>query len=392
MRNFRIQVTSALGGIIAFIILAIALLDFLAFRNESVELNKELILEKNNALEAVITQKFLGYRNVLESLNIKGHVPGEDELSPENRSSLEDVYNVLKQKVNGVYLFDIEGAVYKSKGAKENANYKNRSYYKALFEDGQKFFVSPPYENSSNGKKSLAIAYKVNDTVAISATIHLDYIIGHIEKRTDLYLYDDKGKIIFSPDPSLFIKLIKEVRPDFAKLNKENPEFSYRSTYYGESNNGESKNVRAFWGKIALSGWQYVTIIDSQKITQSAQKQLIYSLLLGLVCFLIASVILLYVLDRLVLKPVGGGPGEIARLVHNMASGEIDLRLDKKSTDTGIYRSVINFSAQLTELVKNSHTLSDSVSSAVEQLNAVMNDTLRNMEKEMMKIVYLGIE
>lgn len=382
MKKFRLQVTAALGAIIASIILVIALLDFLAFRTESIELNKQIILEKNATLEGVISEKFLGYQSVIASMQIDDHVPGSAQLSAQNQVNLEGIYNVLREKVNGAYLFDITGAVYKPDGQKSSSNYKTRSYYKALFEQGQRFFISVPYVSKSNNKKSLAIAYKVNDKVAISATIQLDYILGELGNRTDLYIYGDGEKLVFSPVEDFFKKKVKEVRPYFAGLGKGNTEITYTSDSNG-------KTFNAFWGEIKDTNWQYVTVIEKRKITQSAQNQLIYSLIVGVLSFLIASAILLVVMNRLVLNPVGGAPEDIASLVAKMAKGKINLQLDKKASDTGIYNSVIDFSTQLSGLVKTSHNISDAVSGASEDLNRVMTETLQNMEHEKKQVAQI---
>lgn len=381
MKKFRLQVTLALGAIIASIILVIALLDFLAFRAESIELNKQVITEKNLALEAAISEKFLSYESVLASIKIQNHIPGTDRLSDSNASSLEDVYNVLKNRVNGVYLFDTTGAVYKADGKKQKSNYKKRSYYNALFNEGQSFFVSTPYTNKNNGKRSIAIAYKVNQNVALSATLHLDIILSEIQKRPDLFIYAYTGKIVMSPGQTLFGKQIQEERPEFTNLTEQNPEYSYSGELQGEN-----LQVRAFWGNEPVSNWDYVTMIDESVITQSAQSQLLWSLLIGFICFVIACVILLIAMNKLVLKPVGGAPEEIAGLMEKMATGDINIHQQQGHTNTGIYRSLIGFSNQLSGLVKNSLGISERVSSASEELNAVMNDTLTNIEQEKLQV------
>ena len=47
MKKFKLQIVIALGAIIAAIILIIALLDFLAFKAESTQLHKQILIEKN---------------------------------------------------------------------------------------------------------------------------------------------------------------------------------------------------------------------------------------------------------------------------------------------------------------------------------------------------------
>lgn len=381
MKKFRLQVVLALGAIIASIILAIALLDFLAFRSESIDLNKQIILEKNTALESTISERIISYRSVLESIVINNHVPGTDKLEAANAASLEDIHNVLRDRVNGVYLFDTTGAVYKKDGNKSSNNFKKRSYFKALFNDGVKFFVSSHYVNKNNGKRSIALVYKINDNVAVSATLHLSALLGEIESRQDLFLYSDGGKIMIAPDPSMHEQRIKEFYPDFLELNEQNSEYSFDLI-----TNDVSTQVNAFYGQVDISGWQYVTVIDKDLITQGAQKQLLSSLIIGVLFFGISSVILLIVMNKIVLLPVGGAPLDIASLMQKMASGNLNLKLQPTDGDSGIYRSVLVLSKQLSEIVKSSLLNSEKVSSASGELKHSMENTLRNMEIEKQQV------
>lgn len=371
----------ALGAMIASIILSIALLDFLAFRSESIDLNKQIILEKNAALESTITERIVSYRSVLESINISNHTPGEEFLTSDNAASLEDISNVLRDRVNGVYLFDITGAVYKEDGKKLSRNYKKRSYYKALFNDGMKFFVSSHYINKDNGKRSIALVYKVNNNVAISATLHLSALLGEIESRQDLFLYSDSGKIMVAPDTSLHEERIKDYYPEFLELNEQNSEYSFTLDV-----NETSTQVNAFYGQVDVSGWQYVTVINKDLITQGAQNQLISSLVIGVLFFVISSVILLFVMNKIVLVPVGGAPLDIAALMQKMAAGNLNLNLQAKDSDSGIYRSVLGLSKQLSEIVKSSLSNSERVSDASAELKVSMENALSNMEHEKQQV------
>ncbi|MFT2091956.1 methyl-accepting chemotaxis protein [Paraglaciecola sp. 2405UD69-4] len=385
MNKFRLQVTFSLGVILALVIVVIAFLDFLAFRSESIALNKHIIAERNAALESTLSEKLLSYKLVLSALKIENHQVGSDYLTTSNASSLEDISNVLAGKVNGVYLFDKEGSVYKKDGKKSKSNYKTRSYFKALFNEGDTFFVSTPYVNKNNGKRSIAIAYKVNQDVAVSATLHLDFVLGKLKTLKQLYLYADGGKIVIAPSEEMLGKKLKDIRPEFLTLNATNPEFVYKET----TQDGKVE-FDAFWGQLDIQGWgkgwQYVSIIETNIITRGAQRQLITSLVIGFICFLISCAVIVWVMNRLVLKPVGGSPEEIGKLVETMASGNLSLKLSNPGDKSGIFSSVIAFSSQLSSLVKNSLGISESVASASQELTAVMTETLNNIEKEKQQV------
>ena len=377
MKKFKLQVIGALGVIVAAIILIIAMLDYFAFRAESQALNKQLLIEKNLTLKAELHEKFENYRSVLASIDLKEHKIGSAELSDYNSKSLTAVFNILKDRSNGVYLFDISGAAYRKNGTDTKKNYKGRSYYNALFVDGKDFFVGPPYTTASNDEVSIAIAYKVNSEVALMTTIHIENFISNIKARKDLFVYADNGTIIVAPEDEQVGQKIKDVRPFYEQFNVENPEMTYSANV-----NGVDVDYTAFWGVMDINDWQYVSLVKNSMINHSANNQLIYSLLTGLICFIAACLILLVVMNKLVLKPVGGAPEDIAKLMEKMARGDLTTTLTPSQHDTGIYRSLVALSNQLTEIVSNSLKISDSVSSASEELNAVMNDTLKNMESE----------
>ena len=382
MKKFKLQIVIALGAIIAAIILIIALLDFLAFKAESTQLNKQILVEKNLTLEAGVNEKFLSYKDVLSSIDLKEHKVNSDQLSPKNTASLTAVYNIIKSKSNGVYLFDISGASYRANGTKTNKNYKGRSYYNALFKDGQTFFVGPPYNYNKPGKKvSIAIAYKVTPEIALMTTIHLDIFIKHLEESDNIVLYSRKGIVMVAPNKEMIGLNIADVQPIFSKFNADTAELSYTAKI-----KGTETDLTALWGQMEINGWNYVSLANTKAITQGATSQLTISLITGLISFIIACLILLFVMEKLVLKPVGGAPEDIAKLMGKMAKGDLRLNLVQSPKNTGIYRSLVEFSNKLSQIVSGSHSISDSVSSASEELNAVMNDTLKNMESEKLQV------
>ncbi|MCV2403345.1 methyl-accepting chemotaxis protein [Marinomonas sp. C2222] len=384
MKKFKLQVMGALSLIIAATVLIVALSDFLSFRSESMDLNKQILREKNLALEAQLVEKFASYESALASLEIKNHKINSDSLSDSNAEKLASLYSLLKARSNGVYLFDTSGAVYNRTGKKSKTNYKERSYYRALFERGETFFVSPTY--TSKGELFVALAYNVNSDVAVMTTIRLDIFIGHLKDRDDLIVYIGNGKVIVSPYEEWLGQKIKDLRPVFEKFDTDHPELSYTAEV-----DGKNVDYTAFWGKMEINGWEYISFTRDEQITESANTQLFYSLLVGLICILLAGGVLLIVLGKLVLNPVGGAPEDIESLMEKMAEGDLREKLVGSDRDTGIYRSLVALSSRLTTIVGNTLRGSDSVASASQELNAVMNDTLANMENEKQQVEQISM-
>lgn len=382
MKKFKLQVVLTLGIIVAAIILIIALFDFLAFRSESIAMNKNVLFEKNAALDSTLTERLLSYEHILSSIEISNYQENQDALSSENHAALLTIYSVLKDRVNGVYLFDTTGAVYGINGEKSKTNYKGRSYYKAIFTNGDSFFASTPYVNKNNGKFSFGLAYKIDAKTAIFATLQLDIILEDLNDREDLFIYAEGGRLIISPDKADLGQKIQDVRPALQEFGPESPELSYTAMIHEEEH-----HISAFWGKMDISGgWNYVSFVDSNTIVKSAQSQLLYSLLIGLVCFAGACFIVLMTMTKLVLRPVGGAPEDIEMVMEKMATGNLRLNLTQSSKDTGIYRSLVGFSTQLSDIVGRSLGISEQVSSSSQELNSVMSDTLQNIEHEKLQV------
>ncbi|MEZ9969014.1 methyl-accepting chemotaxis protein, partial [Vibrio splendidus] len=73
-------------------------------------------------------------------------------------------------------------------------------------------------------------------------------------------------------------------------------------------------------------------------------------------------------------------------LMESMAKGNLRQNIKKTGNETGIYRSLINFSEQLSNLIKNSHGIAENVSSASQQLTVVMSDTIQNVQYELSQV------
>ncbi|QHG97184.1 hypothetical protein EHC70_24020 [Vibrio parahaemolyticus] len=72
--------------------------------------------------------------------------------------------------------------------------------------------------------------------------------------------------------------------------------------------------------------------------------------------------------------------------MEKMADGDFTQRITPTGNETGIYQSLIKLSNQLSELIQNTHSISENVASASEELNAVMNDTKSNAQEELSQV------
>ncbi|TOP04816.1 methyl-accepting chemotaxis protein, partial [Vibrio parahaemolyticus] len=121
--------------IIAFVVVALIAISFMSFKSESIELNKQVLQEKNAAIEANLSRRVEGYRSVLSGVKASKSDITADGLSDRAIIQLEMLHRTQTQFIEGAYLIDIEGGVYNTKGEKLDFNVRDleRNYYKAVF-------------------------------------------------------------------------------------------------------------------------------------------------------------------------------------------------------------------------------------------------------------------
>jgi len=380
MNKFKIQTIGTLSLLIAVIVIVLAALDYTAFRNESIHQHKELLREQNQTIESQITERFTSYRNELASLYTFDGDIGVENLATHVIRQLQTLKRVQQNVSEDIAIVTSDGALYNSNGEKLEFNAKegNRSYYNAVFNEGKEFFVSSPFKSVSTGNIVLAVIYKINETTAIFSNIRVESVLGNIAKLDNIFLYSHDGTILLAPYPEYVGTNIFEQRPLYKQFSADHPELSYTASV-----DGKDTDFTAFWSNLEASDWSFVTFIRDSEIEQGANGQLVSAAVTGLLSIIVAGIILMYIINRLVLKPVGGAPDEIASLMETMASGDLTQKVNSAGKETGIYRSLINLSSQLSDLIKNSHSISQNVSSAAQELNVVMDETQGNAQNEL---------
>ena len=383
MKKFRLQLIGTLSTIIVAIIAILTSIDYYSFKGESTDLNKIVLRERNLNIETKLNEKFDSYKKILSSVNINASDINNNTLPERAKNQLNSIYEILKSTSSGVFIFRKNGDLYDKDGKNLEINVRdlNRDYYDALFNKGRNFYVSAPYFASNKERKVLGVAYKINQDIAVLSNIHADTVLGSLSQRKDMFMYSTDGTILISPYEDLLNKKISEARPLYKQFSPSNPELSYSAVV-----DGKNVDFTGFWGQMDVNGWEFVIFIRDSVIEKGAHSQLISSILVGLFSLVATGIILLLVINKLVLKPVGGAPEEIATLMEKMANGDLTQNLNQTGQETGIYLSLTNLSRQLKELTKNSHNIAENVSSASQELNAVMNDTLANAQNEMAQV------
>lgn len=383
MRKFKLRTLGAIGAIIACIVVILIAINFSSFKDESVGLNKKILQEKNATIEANLSQRVDKYRSTLAGVKVSKLDVMGNKLSNNATTQLQMLYRIDADVIEGVYIIDVQGGIYDREGNKLDFNVKSlgRSYYKAIFNEGKDFDFSTPFTSAVTDKEVVTVSYKVDNDIAVVASVYLDHFLEFISDRKDIILYTQNGTILIAPYVELRGKNIYEERPIYKGFSSSNPELHYRANV-----NGNEVAFSAFWTKQGGTGWNFVSFFKDAEIESGANKQFVTSAIVGALSLLIALTILLITINKLILKPVGGAPNDIAFLMEKMANGDFTQRIKHTGNETGIYLSLIKLSNQLSDLIKNTHGISENVSSASEELNVIMNDTKSNAQVELSQV------
>jgi len=377
--KFKLQVLGTLSILVVLIISVLIGYGYTSFKSESVNLKKDMIHEKNKSIKIILSEKFNEYFNDLSSVQVSFSDFTDTGISSKAISQLSALRSVQGKKSDGVYLFNKDGDIYDHNGGKLNINVKDvgREYYVAIFVEGKDKFVTEPFISAVTGNKIVTIAMKIGPNSAVATTVTIESAIDAVSNRKDLFIYSHNGLIIFAPYPDYVGENMFEKRPLYRKFSDANREMTYDANVDGE-------NIRftAYGGKIESSGWSFANFDRHTAIQKSANSQLYTSLVIAIIFVCISMPFLYYVINKLVLNPVGGAPKEIADLMELMADGDFTRKFHSSGKESGIFLSLMGLSNKLSALIRNTHGISESVSSASQQLHVIMNDTKSNAQEE----------
>lgn len=380
MKKFKMQLVGSLAAIIVVIVTLLLVFSYSSFKGESVALNKALLTQKNATVKAALTEKFHAYEDVISALDITQKDVVQGRLSDSAIAQLKAMNRAQLKVTDGLYVFNKKGEIYNTDGEllKFNVKQLDREYYHAIFSKGVKFFVSSPFVSAVSKKEVLGMAYRLNDDFAVLSNIFLSSVIGELESRRDIFLYTSDGTLLVAPYAEMIGKNIFTERPLYKQFSSSQHELTYDVVV-----KGQEITATAFWSELKVTSWAFVSFVHRSDIEAGANDQLSSSLIISFVSLLLAIAIMLALVNKIVLRPVGGAPEEIAVIMERMADGDFASLGRSSNRDSGIYLSLTRLNAKLSELIRASHGISENVSSASHQLNAVMSDTRANAEQEL---------
>lgn len=383
MNKFKLQLIGSVCAIITTIVTILVIISYTTFKNESISQNKALLESQNITIEKSLIEKFNSYRELLSALTIGEQDVTASGLSPIAIAQLQAIAKAQDKISDGIYLFRENGDIYDTNGNLLGFNVKqlNREYYNAVFKQNTDFYVSAPFNSAVSNVEVLGMAHRINPTFAVLSNIKLNAVIGPLLDSENIFIYTQQGTILVAPEKQLLGKDIYSVQADFREFNKSNPVLSYTKT-----SDGERTSFTGFWGNLDVNGWSFVSFEKDSVIAQQANSQLLHEIIIALFSIAISISILLFLINKLVINPVGGAPADIESYMATMAQGQLKHNFVESGNESGIYNSLINLSSKLSGLINNSHNISESVATASSQLNEVMNETLNNAKAEMSQV------
>ncbi|CAM3613321.1 Methyl-accepting chemotaxis protein PctC [Vibrio aerogenes CECT 7868] len=383
MNKFKFQVAGMMSAVIVIVVALLTVFNYQDYQSNSVRLNKAILRQQNELIDIRLTARLEEIKSQLSAVDIHLNDIRDGQLSARATEQLNVLYREQHGTADTIGLFTEDGSFYAQNGKKIPANVRllGRGYYKALYEDGQPYFISPPFSSSRSGKQVIAVAYRLNPHIAVLTAVYAYAILGEISKNENQFVYTQTGTILASPYPEYTGKNMFEVRPFYRNFSQDKPEMSYTIDI-----SGQPVDFTAFWGKLHIAQWNYVSFIYDEDIYKDANRQLISSMTIGLSAVIISIMLMLYTLQKTVLHPVGGAPKDIAAYMEIMAQGDLRQAFPGTSHATGIYSSLTNLSRHIRSLIQNSYVISEQVASSSAQLNQVIANTQENARAELVQV------
>ncbi|OCH27060.1 hypothetical protein A6E12_00670 [Aliivibrio fischeri] len=387
MNKFKVKVISVIFIMIISISTFLTLSSYFSFNTESLSLNEKVLDAQLNNVRDVLKVVMGGYQESVYGIKINDDETKDvlnGDISPKLITQLETTYETKKEFIEGLYLFTIDGKAYNQDGKDMQVNVKteNKSYYNGVFKKGKEFFVSKPYTSVITGNLVVSITTKLNDSLGVMMDVPLSSLFGLFNDIDNVSVFSDDGTIYFSPSPEFLNKTMYEEIPQYNKfINNRESNLSYSVKI-----NGEYIDFYATSKFIDGINWHLVAFKKYKDINFASNEQLKNSLTVLAVSLIATFIVLILLINKLIMKPIGGEPEVINNLVAKLSDGHLSSKYDYSGSNTGIYSSVLTFNNKLLNVINSSLSISSNVASASEELTSVMNNTTKNTQNELEQI------
>ncbi len=129
--------------------------------------------------------------------------------------------------------------------------------------------------------------------------------------------------------------------------------------------------------------WSFSVSAPEKQIMAEAISLRNMALVLGLLSIIVVSIVLGFVLDRLVIKPIGGEPDDAANLAHKVAKGDLTTSIQLKPGDhSSMLQAMKAMQDKLIEIVTGIRSSSEYVANASSEIAQGNSDLSRRTEDQ----------
>lgn len=385
MKTLKVKLLVIFVSIVFFISFSISLYGYFNFKNEAINKNYSVMMEKSELISTNLTEKINSYFNVLYSMNIEakddnGHV--DENVVIKNMSEinkkLELFSNVFYSDISGKTISIIKG------GVDYKFDARVRSWYQRVMNNEIDVITKAYVDVSGNNVFALSIPIKFNNEIvgvlgaSIPVSVFSDFI-GDLTLNNRVYVYRKDGYIVSAKRTEVIGQYIEDVRPEYGALSFKNQFITYKS-------NNRNDSVSVFSTKEKSHNWTIALYEYDSVILKSSNETLFRSIMLAIVSLSIFSIVIYNVIILFVYRPLGGEPEDIEYIIKQISQGDLTIDLESSEKDTGIYANTIIMIRELKKITSGSYLISENVSAASTELNSVMIESAQNSQLEMTQV------
>lgn len=359
-----------IGAILVITVVAISLINFTGFKRFNYEQSVQLRHQQGMSLTLQIEQYVF---NIEKKLNmIKKNVQFSNGRIF-NQSVIIDTLKELNDAANGVvaYVALEDGTAFDSEGGTYNGLDLNVPWY-TLAKQNKAFVLTPPrYDEVIKmivTSMSMPLVSDGNIVGVVGVDITTDVwnkmATSNIEDG-QVFLVDKSKSILFSQYDGYLAQNIFDKRPMFRNLSSNFIEF-------------QLEDGDKYLGTVSHSKSYGMTVYTYEKldVILAPSKQMLGTSLITATLFIVLGLFTIYlIIIKFIYKPIGGEPVEVQNIIEHVANGHLNVNIDARGQESGIFLATIRMVAQLKSMIGEINTQSSHVEETSKELSTLVRNT-----------------
>lgn len=199
-----------------------------------------------------------------------------------------------------------------------------------------------------------------------------------IGKKGYMFILDENGGILANPDDSLQGTKLGKLGSMKPVFDKTEGTFNYKDAKTGV-------NMFGVFNTSDVNGWKYVAVVPSSELTSSANKVILYTVIISLIC-LILTIIVSYIISIGIVNPLR----KILEAIKSLGEGNLTIKVNHNSKDEfgELSKSFNNMADKLKNLigdvkgtVQNTNEAAKTITSESESLTEFSVSITRAMDE-----------